>query len=355
MSMMASRRTPRTLAAVVLLAVLMPASGCTPFQAPRSAIPAPPPEPPAESNVPRELDMVSLPPYVIEPPDIVLINAIKIVPKSPHKLEVFDVVLTRVTGTFPDEPIGEPYTVDPEGKIDLGPSYGRVKVVGLTIDEAQEKVRRHLSQILQDPGVSMSLAFTAGAQAITGEHLVGPDGRVNLGTYGSVFITGMTIDEAREAIEKHLSQFLDDPRVAVDIFSYNSKTFTVITEGAGFGDNVIERPITGNDTVLRAIAQLGGISQLSSNRIWIARPAPNGIGCEQILPVNWADISRGASTTTNYQLMPGDRLFIAEDRLARLDATVAKLTRPFERIFGFVSLGTSMANRIARFGLSNFQ
>ena len=82
-----------------------------------------------------------------------------------------------------------------------------------------------------------------------------------------------------------------------------------------------------------------------------ARPAPNGVGCEQILPVNYEDITRGASTATNYQLLPGDRLFIAEDPLTRVNAALSKITQPFERVFGFVSLGTATASRIVRFGL----
>ena len=80
----------------------------------------------------------------------------------------------------------------------------------------------------------------------------------------------------------------------VDIFAYNSKKYYVVTQGGGLGDNVAESPITGNETVLDAIARVGGISQISSTNIWIARPAPNGVGCEQILPVNWDEISRGA-------------------------------------------------------------
>jgi protein involved in polysaccharide export with SLBB domain len=208
-----------------------------------------------------------------------------------------------------------------------------------------------LSQVLESPQVSVSLAFSSGAQQIVGEHLVGPDGRVNLGTYGSVYVTGLTIDEARSAIQEQLRDYLEDPQVAVDIFAYNSKKYYVITQGAGFGDNVTEAPITGNEMVLDAVARIGGLSQLSSKKIWIARPAPNGVGCEQVLPVNWDDITQGASTSTNYQLMPGDRLFIAEDPYLRFDRVVQKLTAPFERIFGFVSLGTAMANRIDRFGL----
>jgi polysaccharide export outer membrane protein len=314
-------------------------------------VPVTPPDASFHSRVPRELDKVSLPPYVIEPPDILMINATKIVPKPPYRLEPFDAIIVRVVGTLPGEEIGDAYYLDPEGKIDLGPTYGRVLVTGLTIDEAEAAIRRHLSVILANPVVSVSLAFSAGAQQIVGEHLVGMDGRVNLGSYGWVHVAGMTIDDARTTIEKHLAQYLDKPEVIVDIFSYNSKKYYIITQGAGLGDNVVESPITGNECVLDGIARVGGLSQLSSSKIWIARPAPNGVGCEQILPVNWADITQGARTETNYQLMPGDRLFIADDPMLRFNNFINKTTQPFERLFGFVSLGTAMANRITRYGL----
>jgi polysaccharide export outer membrane protein len=334
--------------------VLAVSSGCTAFLEPREPYPITPPEPSPFSAVPRELDMVSLPPYVIEPPDILMINAVKIVPKPPHHLEPFDGILVRVIDASGLQIIGDAFVVDPEGMIDLGPEYGRVSVVGMTVVEAHDAIRRHLAATLEDPEVSVSLAFSAGAQQIVGEHLVGPDGRVNLGTYGSVYVAGMTIDEARETIERQLSNYLLDPKVVVDIFAYNSKVYYVVTQGAGLGDNVVEAPITGNETVLSAIARVGGISQVSSKRIWIARPAPNGVGCEQILPVNWDEISRGALTATNYQMMPGDRLFIAEDPYIAFDSLVGKYTRPFERLFGFISLGTAMANRITRYGLGTF-
>jgi hypothetical protein len=77
------------------------------------------------------------------------------------------------------------------------------------------------------------------------------------------------------------------------------------------------------------------------------------VGCEQILPIDWKDITRGASTATNYQLMPGDRLYIAENKYLRASTTVGFILRPFEQTFGFVSLATSTLNRIARFGLGN--
>jgi protein involved in polysaccharide export with SLBB domain len=352
MTLIGHRDTIRRL--VLALVTVAMYGGCSGFLEPREPYPITPPEPSPMSTVPRELDKVSLPRYVIEPPDILMINAIKVVPKPPHRLEPFDGILVKVANAFSDAPIADLYYVDPEGKIDLGPTYGRVSVVGMTTDEAQDAIRRHLSNMLDDPLVTVSLAISSGVQTIQGEHLVGPDGFVNLGTYGSVHLAGLTLDEATEQIERLLSNELQDPEVVVDVFAYNSKKYYIVTQGAGLGDNVAEAPITGNETVLDAIARIGGISQVSSKNIWIARPAPNGVGCEQVLPVNWDEISRGASTATNYQLMPGDRLYIAEDAYVKFDSLIAKYTRPMERLFGIVSLGTGTLHRIRRFGLANF-
>lgn len=350
--MMACHRTRRGIA-WLLIAYQAALTGCTAFMEPRNPIPVTAPEAPPTSPVPRELEKVTLPRYVIEPPDILLVEGVKLVPKSPHRIETFDVLLIRVIGAFPEQPIDNSYNVDADGTVNLGPTYGRIAVVGQTIEEAEDEIRAQLSKVLTDVDVSVSLLASAGAQAITGQHLVAMDSRVNLGTYGSVYVAGMTLEQARAAIELKLTERLDDPEVFVDVLAYNSKVYYIITQGAGLGDDVTRQPITGNETVIDAVAALGGISQVSSTRMWIARPAPNGVGCEQILPIEWNDIAQGASTATNYQLMPGDRLFIAQDRLTNFNTVVNKILNPFERMFGFISLGTSMANRIVRFGLAN--
>ncbi|MEM9186269.1 MAG: polysaccharide biosynthesis/export family protein [Planctomycetota bacterium] len=353
---MAMKQRRKQQLAVLTLAVAgaLSSTGCTTL-APVSQSPLPitPEGPPPTSPVPRELAMVTMPRYVIEPPDILLINAVKIVPKSPHKIEPFDGLLIRLQGGLPDQPLADAYSVDPEGMVDLGPVYGKVKVVGLTIADAQDAVRDELAKVLQDPEVSVSLAFSSGAQQIAGEHLVAPDGRVNLGTYGSVYVTGMTLAQAKAAIEQRLSYYLEEPEVVVDVFAYNSKKYYVVTEGGGFGDQITDQPITGNETVLDALSRIGGLSQISSTEIYIARPAPNGVGCQQILPVDYVAITRGAETATNYQLMDGDRLYIKVDPLTRFDSLIGSITQPFERLAGFTSLWTATINRIERFGLGS--
>jgi polysaccharide export outer membrane protein len=295
---------------------------------------------PAELQPGREMNKVSLPAYRIEPPDIIQIEMLKLIPKPPYRASVFDVLQIHAN-TPPDQPIEQFLMVEAEGTINLGGPYGSVRVEGMTLDEVRSTLNKWLGQWLRDPAVSVQLAKIYGAQPVSGQYLVGPDGTINLRQYGVIHVAGKTVLEARVAIEKHLSQFLDSPQVAVDVVAYNSKVYYVVTQGAGLGDSVRRLPVTGNETVLDAVSQVNGLSQVSSKKIWIARPAPHNFGCQQILPIDWDGITQGAQTATNYQLLPGDRLFISEDELVTFSNVVAKVTAPIERIAGIMSLGSS--------------
>ncbi|MCO6046047.1 polysaccharide biosynthesis/export family protein [Aeoliella sp. ICT_H6.2] len=299
--------------------------------------PAPdvPPTAAAETTekIPDEWSKRTLPPYVIEPPDILLVDAMKLVPKSPHQVEEFDGLLVRATDVDDEGPIHNVFFVDPEGNIDLGTNYGKIHVAGIPLDKADEVVRMHFEQRYPKAKTSVSLATAGGVQQVVGEHLVGPDGRVNLGKYGSVYVTGMTLAQAKEAIEKHLAEHMVDPEVIVDVFSYNSKKYYIITKSGGHGDNVVTAPITGNDTVLDAIAAIGGLKDSSAAKIWIARPAPPGKNVETTLPVDYNAITGGKHSTTNYQLLPGDRLFIeyGDQRELAPPEQVKKGAKPADR------------------------
>lgn len=308
-----------------------------------------PPVPPAQQPA-RELAKVSLPTYRIEPPDLLQIEMLKIVPLPPYRADVFDTLLIRVLNTLPDQPIDNYYMIEAEGTINLGPAYGTVRVAGMTLEEIKATIDKKVREVLSRPEVSVQLARVAGAQPVTGQYLVGPDGTVNLKAYGTIHVAGKTVTEARAAIQKHLSQYLDSPEVSVDVVAFNSKVYYVVLQGAGLGDSVRRLPITGNETVLDAISQVNGLSQVSSKKIWIARPAPNNFGCQQILPVEWDAIVQGAQTSTNYQLMPGDRLYVSEDELVTFSNVFGKAMAPVERFGGIASLGSSVIRSFQTLG-----
>jgi polysaccharide export outer membrane protein len=223
---------------------------------------------PIGAPVPREGAKVSLPPYVIEPPDILLIES---------------------TQKIPDQPV-------------------------------------------------------------RGQHLVRPDGTVSLGIYGSAYVAGMTIDQAKESIGRTLATRIKDfdlRNLNVDILAYNSKFFYVITDGAGYGEQVIRMPITGSETVLDGISQIFGLPAVSSKqRIWIARRSPDGT-TDQVLPVDWCGVAQRGSTSTNYQIMPGDRIYVDSKRWVRFDTGLARFLSPFERVLGITLLGSETVNSIS--------
>ncbi len=65
---------------------------------------------------PREMNKVSLPAYRIEPPDVISIEMLKLIPLPPYRAEVFDVLQIRANA-LPDQPIDNYYIVEAEGTI----------------------------------------------------------------------------------------------------------------------------------------------------------------------------------------------------------------------------------------------
>lgn len=326
---------------LVLAVAMMGALGCRTFDDRASHGPLPLPQ-----SLPRELSKVVLPEYSIEPPDILTIEGINVAPKAPYFLQTLDVLVVDAVGSPPEAPITGGYTIEPGGAINLGPPYGSVMVVGLPIDQAEERISQHLSNHLADPSVSVSIGQLAASQDVFGEFLVGPDGKITLGGYGQVSVVGKTLQQAKADIEAHLSDYLESPKIALDVYAYNSKVYYIIVQGAGLGDGVYRFPVTGNETVLDAIAQIQGLQQVSSKKIWIARPSEAAAN-PTILPVDWYSITERGAVDTNYQVLPGDRVFISEDNLIALDTHLAKFTAPFERIMGFSLLGVGTVTRFS--------
>ena len=255
----------RWIGSLLLLSALM-ATGCQTVKTPEEQI--------AKSNIPRELDKVSMPDYVVEPPDILVVEVLE---------------------TLPGRPITGERLVRPDGKISLG-FYGDLYVTGLTTNEIKEKLILHLRNYINDEV---------------------------LGLVRQDVETGKTEDVAP----------IDSNRVFVDVSSYNSKVYYVQGDVGSPG----RLPITGNETVLDAIQYAGGLIPTSSvPNIRLVRPAPPGACCEQTLPINIAAIVNAGDTTTNYQLMPGDRIVVYRDPIVRTTLFIDRLAAPFNSVLNTI-------------------
>lgn len=326
----------------------------------------------ALSDMPRELQMASIPTYRVAPPDMLLVELVRSIRPASEGVHAGDILFIRGTNLEPylsdDEEIqksfktinGE-YLVQADGTVDLGPWYGSLKVEGLSPSDVEATMSDYLKREHKSPDgrefggyknciVSVSLGDLGAKQVVSGEHLIRPDGTISLGVYGSVYVAGMSLDEVKQSVEEHLSDSVHNAEVVVDVLAYNSKKIYVITDGAGSGEQVVTLPFTGGETVLDALANINGLSPVSSKKMWIARPAPNGTEVAQTMPVDWRAITQDAVTTTNYQLMPGDRIYIQGDGMIVMDNFIAKVTQPFSRLFGFVLLGNGTVRSIQNGG-----
>jgi polysaccharide biosynthesis/export protein len=263
----------------LLVLALSTASGCQTVKTPEEKI--------ANSNIPSEFKKVSMPDYVIEPPDLVLVEVLE---------------------ALPGRPISGERLVRPDGKISLG-FYGEVYIAGLTISEAKEKVIYHLRKYLSDEGLGLLQMDESGPEGIAQPKL-DKDGKPML-----------------------IENFKDCDRVFLDVTAYNSKNYYVLGDVAAPG----RLPVTGNETVLDAIEFAGGLLPTAApQNIRLVRPAPPGACCEQILPVNLAAIMSGGDSTTNYQLMPGDRIVVYRDPIVRTTIFIDRLAAPFQTVLNTV-------------------
>jgi RNA polymerase sigma factor (sigma-70 family) len=194
---------------------------------------------------------------------------------------------------------------------------------------------------------------------ISGERLVRPDGKITLGFYGDVYVAGLTLAEAKAKVVEHLRKYLSDDvlgllerdratgdykrddtsrlvrkapgetdRVLLDVIAHNSKNYYVLGDVRHPG----RYPLTGNETVLDALNDAGGLPPSASPQdIRLVRPAPPGACCEQVLPVDLAALTDGGDPTTNDQLMPGDRLIVQSKREAAADGSTRGSIAPRER------------------------
>ena len=179
---------------------------------------------------------------------------------------------------------------------------------------------------------------------ISGERLVRPDGRISLGFYGEVPVAGLTLAQIKEKIVLHLRKFIGDEilglletdpetgeikrdsngrmvvidpkdtdRVFVNVTAYNSQHDYIL----GAVNYPGSLPYTGGDTVLDLVQYAGGLlPSADKSRIRLIRSFPKGSPA-RVLPIDYEEITMGTDSSTNYAILPNDRLVIPCSRSSR--------------------------------------
>ena len=155
-----------------------------------------------------------------------------------------------------------------------------------------------------------------GEQAASGSFRVEADGSVTLPLIGRIQAGGKTLRQTETDIRKALADgFFNDPQVSASIQEYGSQKIFVVGEVRSPGSY----PLSGETTLLAALALAGSTLPTAGDTIIINRPRPakpegpdatNAAGSNEFVRVSLRDLQSGQAASQNLRLEHGDTVFV---------------------------------------------
>ena len=151
---------------------------------------------------------------------------------------------------------------------------------------------------------------------LSGKFTVEADGSFTFPLIGRVVAGGSTLRDLEGLLRKRLADgYFKNPQVSVSIEQYRSQRIFVIGEVRSPG----AYPLTGNMTLIEALARAGSTTMDAGGEAVIVRPPagktadtpllPNQEGASEVVRVNVMDL-QGGQLSQNITLQDGDTIFV---------------------------------------------
>jgi polysaccharide export outer membrane protein len=263
--------------------------------------PLQPPSPPPDAEVPpgegggvsSQLDR-----YLLGPGDAISVVFQR--PSGIYRLGPGDSI-TVVVQRFPD--LSFQASINPEGNIAV-PLLGTVSLQGLTLQEAQEKIRLLFNRYVINPIVVLSL--TGLRPDLSFQAQISPEGNIVVPQVGVLSIQGLTLAEAQEKIRLSLSKVMVDPAIAVSLISARPVQVTISGEVFRPGIYTVGSP---TPRIADALLIAGGSTVYADLRqVQVRRKLMDGSVISQNLDL-YAALQNGGSVPS-LRLQDGDAIII---------------------------------------------
>jgi polysaccharide biosynthesis/export protein len=204
---------------------------------------------------------------------------------------------------------GNRFTLFPERQNMMASTRAARDATLLPPDIPRELDKHVLPTYLVEPGdvLLVTASDLDSPVRLPGDQPVLPDGTISLGQYGRPVVAGKSIEEI-EGIARELVKAKNGGTVPISarLVSRQSKVFYVLGEVNAPG----AFPLSGREAVLDGIIAAGGLNERASRQdIILSRPTRPDEH-RVVLPVCYGAIVQLGDTTTNYQLAPGDRIYV---------------------------------------------
>jgi polysaccharide export outer membrane protein len=166
------------------------------------------------------------------------------------------------------------------------------------------------------------------------KQVVRPDGKITLNLLKDVKISGLTPAQIQQQLTELASKYYGNPDIRVEVLA-NSKFYQVFGRGV---NQQGKRPYTGNDTVIKALAEAGLSENAWPQQVWVVRPGKGGQEPARAV-VNFQKMAETGDLSQNYVLQENDIITVPDSPLASFNFKATQIAGP---ITGATDAGSSV-------------
>jgi polysaccharide export outer membrane protein len=276
---------------------------------PQGKSPIQPPVPPPSPEVtPSRSQEQPLTRYLLGPGDTIGVLVQR--PPGRYILGPGDAISVTVQ-RFPD--LSFQAQINPDGNITV-PLLGTVSLKGLSLQQAQEKIRVGLNRYVIDPIVT--LALVGQRPEFNFQALINPEGNIVVPQAGNVSVQGLTLEEAQEKIRSALSDILvDQDVVAVSLVGQRPVQITISGEVTRPGIYPVSSltPRVGDALLLAG----GSTNTADLRKVLVRRTLLDGSVVSQKIDL-YTPLQKGGAIP-NLRLQDGDAIIVPRRDIATSD------------------------------------
>lgn len=245
--------------------------------------------------------------YLLGPGDVINVTIPR--PPGPYRLGPGDTISVAVE-RFPD--LNFQSFINPEGNITV-PLLGTVSLQGLTLAEAQEKIRVALDRFVIDPVIVLSLIGLRPDSSFQAQ--IDPEGNIVVPQVGTVALQGLSLNEAQEKIRLSLSGVLVEPLLEVSLATPRPVQVSISGEVFRPGIYPLSSPIP---RVADALFIAGGSTQRADLRqVKVRRRLVDGSVISQT--VDLYAVLQNNGSIPSLRLQDGDALIVPRQEVGNND------------------------------------
>lgn len=166
------------------------------------------------------------------------------------------------------------------------------------------------------------------------KQVVRPDGKITLNLLGEVQVSGKTPAQINTLLKQMASKYYVNPDIKVEVVA-NSKFYNVVGQVNQGG----RKPFTGNDSVVKALAEAGFNEQSWPPQVLLSRPSKH-----VTVVLNFDKIFQYGDLRQNYLLQEGDIIYVPYGPLAKFNIDLDRVIGPITGAGGVVGSGTNITH-----------